>query len=375
MVTAADPLALATALGLAALLVAAAAEALHLPRVRAAAPLAFGPRRRLAVLAVIAPVVRAPAAAATAWGLAVLLLLPPSTFKAGEANEKDVRHLVLALDVSPSMYLDDAGPKGDQKRSHRAADLIQSFFGRVQAERYKTTVVAVYTGAKPVVKDTADREVVRNILTDLPLAYAFKAGETDIFSGLTEAAVIAKPWPPGSAVLVVVTDGDTVPAQGMPKMPPSVGQNVVIVGVGNPNVGKSVGGHLSRQDVSTLRQVAARLNGVYHDGNDKHLSTTLVSGLDEKATTPAGTKWGPREWARLAAGLGAAALALLPAGLLLAGTGWTPGRHPRTAKATSPPRPPLRSGEGEPVIGGRGPTGGRLPSLAPPPRFGEGAGG
>ena len=332
MVTPADPLALATAAGLAAFLVAAAAELLHLARVRAAAPLAFGPRRGLAVLAVVAPAVRVPAAAAVAWGLSVLLLLPPSTFKAGESSEKDIRHLVLALDVSPSMFLQDAGPKGDQKRSHRAADLIQSFFGRVQAERYKTTVVAVYTDAKPVVKDTADREVVRNILTDLPLAFAFKAGETDIFSGLREAASIAKPWPPGSAVLLVVTDGDSVPAQGMPRMPPSIGQNVVVVGVGNPNVGKSVGGHLSRQDVSTLRQVAARLNGVYHDGNDRHLSTALVSGLDEKATLPAGNKWGPREWARLAVGLGAGALALLPAGLLLAGTGWSPGRHPRTVR-------------------------------------------
>ena len=37
----------------------------------------------------------------------------------------------------------------------------------------------------------------------------------------------------------------------------------------------------------------------------------------------------PREWARLAVGFGAAVLAVLPAGLLIVGTGWTPGRHPR----------------------------------------------
>ncbi len=343
MVTPADPLALAAALGLAAALLAAAllaaaAEALHLGRVRAVAPLAFGPRRWPWTAAVLAATLRPLAAGAVGWGLAVLFLLPPATFTAAEANDKDIRHLVLALDVSPSMYLKDAGPKGDQKRSHRAADLIESFFQRVQAERYKTTVVAVYNGAKPVVKDTADREVVRNILTDLPLAWAFKAGETDIFSGLTAAAEIAQPWPPGSALLVVVTDGDTVPAQGMPKMPPSIGPNVVVVGVGNPNVGQSVGGHMSRQDVSTLRQVAARLNGVYHDGNDKHLSSTLVSSLDEKATLPAGTKWGVRERARLAIALGGGVLALLPAVLWLAGTGWTPGRHPRAVSGRSPTR-------------------------------------
>lgn len=332
MVTTPDPLAFAAVAALVAFVLAIAAESIHLARVRAVAPLAFGPRRGLASLAVLAPMVRVPAAAALAWGLAVLLLLPPSTFKATEANLTDVRHLVLVLDVSPSMYLEDAGPKGNQKRNHRAADIILSFFQRVQAERYKTTVVAVYTGAKPVVKDTADREVVRNILTDLPLAYAFKSGETDIFSGLKEAAVLARSWPAGSALLVLVTDGDTVPAQGMPKMPASIGQNVVVVGVGNPNVGRSVGGHMSRQDVSTLRQVAARLGGVYHDGNDKHLSTQLVSSLDEQATTPASNRWGPREWARLAIGLGAVALASLPAMLLLVGTGWTPGRHPRIVR-------------------------------------------
>ena len=111
-----------------------------------------------------------------------------------------------------------------------------------------------------------------------------------MFAGLEEAAKIAKPWPPGSAVLMVVTDGDTVPATGMPKMPASVGNNVVMVGVGSPTVGKAFGGHMSRQDVSTLRQVATRLNGSYHDGNEKHLTTELVSKIDEKARPKGGER-------------------------------------------------------------------------------------
>src|SRR5439155_4954956 len=105
-----------------------------------------------------------------------------------------------------------------------------------------------------------------DLLTELPMRHAFKPGETNMFAGLEEAARIAKPWPPGSAVMMVVTDGDTVPATGMPKMPASIGNNVVLVGVGSPTVGKAFGGHMSRQDVSTLRQVATRLNGTYHDG-------------------------------------------------------------------------------------------------------------
>lgn len=307
-------------------LLLAAAELLHFRRVLRAAPLAFGPRRRWLALAAVSPVIRTLAAAACAGGLVTLLLLPPKGKKLGEIKSNEFRHLVLVLDVSPSMQVEDAGPQGKQKRAARAADLIQSFFARVEAQRYKTTVIAVYTDAKPVVLDTYDREVVRNILTELPMRHAFKAGETNIFAGLEEAAKVAKPWPPNSAVLMMITDGDSVPATGMPKMPASIGNNVVMVGVGSPTAGKSVGGHTTRQDVSTLRQIATRLTGTYHDGNDKHLSTDLVSRIDEKAGPPPGPEWGVREYALLSTGAGAGTLALLPAVLMAVGTGWNPGR-------------------------------------------------
>lgn len=309
--------------------VAVAAELLHFGRVLRIAPLAFGPGRARLAAAVLAPVLRVLAIGAAAYGLTVLAVLPPKSHKAGEIKESEYRHLVLVLDVSRSMDVEDAGPGGTQKRSARAADLIQSFFERVQAEKYKTTVVAVAAEAKPVVKDTADREVVRNILTELPMRHAFKPGETNMFAGLEEAAKIAKPWPPGSAVMMVVTDGDTVPAVGMPKMPASIGTNVVMVGVGNPTVGKSLGGHTTRQDVSTLRQVAARLNGAYHDGNEKQLTTELVSRIDERAKPKNEEKFTAREWALVALGAGASVLALLPAVLFLFGTGWEPGRRPK----------------------------------------------
>ncbi len=313
-------------------LVATAAELLHFARVLRLAPLAFGPGRGRLAVAAGAPVARVLALGAAAWGLAVLVVYPPKSHKAGEVRESEYRHLVLVLDVSRSMEIEDAGPGGTQKRSARAADLIQSFFERVQAERYKTTVVAVASEAKPVVLDTTDREVVRNILTELPMRHAFKPGETNMFAGLEEAARIAKPWPPGSAVLMVVTDGDTVPATGMPKMPASIGSNVVLVGVGNPTVGKSLGGHTTRQDASTLRQVAVRLNGTYHDGNEKQLATALVSRIDERAKPKGGDKWTAREYALLLAGGGAAVLALLPLALNVLGTGWEPGRAVKTDK-------------------------------------------
>ncbi|VTR95176.1 von Willebrand factor type A OS=Isosphaera pallida (strain ATCC 43644 / DSM 9630 / IS1B) GN=Isop_3571 PE=4 SV=1: VWA_2 [Gemmata massiliana] len=308
--------------------VAVAAELLHYVRVRRVAPLAFGPHRGRMFLAAVAPFVRVGAMAAAAWGLTVLLVLAPKSHKQGEIKESEFRHLVLVLDVSRSMEVEDAGPGGKQKRSERAADLIQSFFERVQAERYKTTVIAVASEAKPVVLDTTDREVIRNVLTELPMRHAFKPGETNMFAGLEEAAKVAKPWPPGSAVLMVVTDGDTVPTTGMPKIPASIGGNVVMVGVGNPTVGKSLGGHTTRQDASTLRQVATRLNGAYHDGNEKQLSTELISRVDEKAQPKGGDRWTAREYALLCVGSGTGVLALLPVLLALLGTGWEPGRRP-----------------------------------------------
>jgi len=177
------------------------------------------------------------------------------------------------------------------------------------------------------VLDTLDREVVRNILTELPMRHAFKPGDTNLFAGLEEAAKIARKWPPGSAILMMVSDGDTVPATGMPKMPPSIGSNVVMVGVGNPTIGKALGGHTTRQDVSTLRQVAVRLSGAYHNGNDKQLATQLVSGLDERAKPKGGDKWTLREFALFLTGLGIGSLALIQILLTALGTGWEPGRR------------------------------------------------
>ena len=198
-------------------ILAVAAEQWHARRCRKVAALAFGPSRRPALWARFAPLLRVGALGALCWGLVTLLLLSPKIHKADFIPESEFRHLVLVLDVSPSMRLADAGPTGKQSRRSRASDLLKSFFARSPIEIYKTSVVAVYTGAKPVVENTTDMEVVRNVLEDLPLEYAFKAGPTDLFTGLEEAARVARPWQPHSTTVVVLSDGDTVPATGMPK--------------------------------------------------------------------------------------------------------------------------------------------------------------
>jgi Ca-activated chloride channel family protein len=267
---------------------------------------------------------RIAAAAGVAWGLSTLLLLKPKIHRAEEILPNEYRHLVLLLDVSPSMRLQDAGPTGKQSRAQRAADLLQAFFERVPIHMYKTTIIAVYNGAKPVVKETTDLEVVRNILKDLPMNYAFEPGPTNIFAGLEEAVRVAHPWRPGSTTVMLLSDGDTVPATGMPKMPASVA-HFLVVGVGDPQAGKFIEGHQSRQDVSTLRQVAVRLGGTYHNGNERHLPTDLLRQISLAGSKGVFERLTRREYALMACGGGASVLAMLPLALYLGGTLWRPG--------------------------------------------------
>ena len=301
------------------------AEALHLARVRRVSMLAFGPKQRPAIWARTAPLLRAVSLSAVAWGLVTLYLIAPKVHHAKTViEEKDFKHVLLVLDVSPSMRLEDAGPESMQQRMQRARDVMESFFKRVPMEAFRVSVVAVYNEAKPVVIDTKDIEVVRNILGDLPMHHAFVAGETDLFSGLKEAARIAKPWAPRSTTVILISDGDTVPATGMPKMPASV-KNTLVLGIGDPTKGTFIAGRQSKQDTATLRQIALRLGGTYHNGNANHLPTDLLRRLTDDAGKSESEKLTRREYALIACALGSLLYAVLPLLLQYFGTSWRPG--------------------------------------------------
>jgi Ca-activated chloride channel homolog len=322
-------------------ILAAAAESLHARRSRRLARLAFGPDRRPAAWARLAPILRVVALAALCWGLVTLLELPPKVHVAGAIPDSQRRHVLIVLDVSPSMRLKDAGPNVDQSRMKRASAVMESFLDRVPVDLYLLSVVACYNGAKPVVVDTKDLEVVRNIFGDLPMHYAFPVGKTDLFSGLTEAARIAHNWQPRSTLLLMLTDGDTVPAVGMPRMPASIG-DVLIVGVGDPRQGTFIDGRMSRQDASTLRQIAARLGGTYHDGNAKHISTATIKNLTVIPRKGVFDRLSRREYALIACAVGAMVVAFLPVLLHYLGTRWRPGvriaiptRHAADREATA----------------------------------------
>jgi len=314
-------------LALAVLVAAALAEWLQARRVRRVAALAFGPAGRPREWTWVAPWLRPAALALLTWGLLTLLVIDPKVAKPKNIPEGGWRHLVIVLDVSPSMQLTDAGPTGGQTRARRAAEILMSVLDRIILQQCRVSVVAFYNGARPVVVDCTDPEVIRNILNDLPLDQAFSVGKTRILDGIKEACDLAKGWKPTSTTMILVSDGDTVPNSGMPPLPQAIGQ-ILVVGVGDARLGKFIDGHQSRQDASTLRQVAARLRGVYHDGNVKHLPSQNLAALAAVLPMKDETKTGRRELALLAVALGAFLVSGLPVALALAGSAWRAGRGP-----------------------------------------------
>lgn len=313
---------LTTLITLTVLLLAALGEGLHARRCRAVRRLAFGPTGEPSRWTLAAPWLRIISVGLLTWGLLTLFLIQPKSARSEAlVPEGGYRHLVIALDVSPSMQLKDAGLQKQQSRAARAGEVLMSLLQRVALDQIRVSIVAFYTGAKPVVVDTFDMEVVNNVLNDLPVAVAFDPGKTSLIDGVRAAADLAKPWAPDSATLIVVSDGDTIPDSGLPELPRSIAR-VLVVGVGDARAGRYIDGHQSRQDVSTLRQLAGRLQGDYLDANEKHLPSDKLAGLAAALPLRDTTDKGRRELALAAVATGAFFLGALPIGLALAGSPW-----------------------------------------------------
>src|SRR3954464_14084654 len=106
------------------LLLAALAEWLHLRRIRVVARLAFGPDGGARPWTRAVPALRALSLAAITWGLATLFLLPPAGEENAAKAKSEPTRLVFVGDLSPSMYLQDAGPDGKQTRLERMRDVV-----------------------------------------------------------------------------------------------------------------------------------------------------------------------------------------------------------------------------------------------------------
>lgn len=312
-------------------LAAAIGEWFHWQRIRRLGRLAFGPTGRPALWTVLTPFLRISCLTGISWALVVLYSLHPKTFDQDmvPAPEKECRRVVFLVDVSPSMLLTDAGEDGKMKRRFRGAQVISSIMERVVSDQCLFSVIAFYTGAQTVAIDCRDQEIVRHIVTDLPLDCAFDYGKTNLAEGITQTFKTCKDWPEGSTTVFVITDGDTIPDKGLQNPPRSITRTVV-VGVGNATNGIFIDGHQSRQDTRSLAQVARRISGDYFNGNARHLPTAMMNNLDRAVQKNWMAGAGMREIALATLAIFTLLLALIPALLDRFGSNWLQQRTPRS---------------------------------------------
>src|SRR5262249_52990922 len=185
--------------------------------------------------------------AAAVWGAFVLADYDPIGGDQTPAPRAS-KQLLIALDVSPSMLVKDAGPDAEKvSRSRWAGKIVQGILDRLDMKETRITLVAFYTKAVTVLQDTTDKNVISNMFDGLQLHVAFEPGPTDLASGINASLKVARPWARRSTTFVVVSDGDAKATLGTVTLPPAIADTIVI-GVGDPNKASVVSGHSSKQE-------------------------------------------------------------------------------------------------------------------------------
>lgn len=307
---------------LAAAALTACGEWLHAHRVARLSPLAFGPLARPRRWTRLVPVLRVMAMAGLAWSLVTLMAFN-NLVRDRDRRSQTTRHLMVMLDVSPSMLLADAGEGGAETRTARASAVLKSVLDRVPGDNVRFTAAGFYTELRLMVKECQDRELILHLAGGTPFHITYQPGKTDLLNSLNQAGGFMKDWQRKSTTLLVISDGDSMPPSGLKPMPSSVAE-VIFAGVGDPGRGTFIDGHLSRQDTANLSQLSRRLGGRFFDCNVRHLPSDVLRKLN--AEDPGAAKW--RTDRRLAAlvvlGASSALLCLLPLLLEFLGSAWRP---------------------------------------------------
>ena len=216
------------------------------------------------------------------------------------------------------MNIADAGPGVEKEmRGVWGGKVLRGILDRLDMKDTRVSMVAFYTKAVPMLQDSTDKNVLANLMDGLPLYTAFKPGETDLNAGLTAAFEMAKGWARRSTTLVVISDGDLSKPVNPPARPASIADTIVI-GVGDPNRATMLAGHASRQDAWTLKSLAGKLDGYYHDGNTRHLPREMIEKLTMIAPRVSDAI-GLREAGLLSLGVGCALVGLAGPLLILFG--------------------------------------------------------
>ncbi len=307
-------------------------EWLHARRVARVSALAFGPVGRARRWTLVAPVIRAIALTGLVWSLITLISFN-NLIRDRDSKAHAKRHLMVLLDVSPSMMLKDAGESGAEMRTTRAAAVLKSVLDRVPGDHLRFTAAGFYTETRLLVDDCKDRELILHLASGTPFHITYQPGKTDLLKSLNQAGELMKNWERKSTTLLVISDGDSVPPAGLKPMPSAVSQ-VIFAGVGDHGRGSFIDGHVSRQDTATLSQLARRLNGSFFDCNVRHIPSDALAKLN--AADPAASKWQTdrRLLALITLAISTALLCLLPLLLEYFGSAWRP--HRVAAKSLTP---------------------------------------
>lgn len=297
-------------------------EWLHASRSARVRTLAFGPADRARRWTRVVPAVRVLALSGLSWSLVTLISF--SNFvRESERTTATKRHLMVLLDVSPSMLLKDAGESGNEMRNTRASAVLKSVLDRVPGDQVRFTAAGFYTETRLLVDDCRDRELILHLAGGTPFHITYQPGKTDLLKSLNQAGELMKNWERKSTTLLVISDGDSVPPAGLKPMPSAVSQ-VIFAGVGDPRRGSFIDGHNSRQDTATLSQLSRRLNGSFFDCNVRHIPSTALAKLN--AESPGAAKWRTdrRLLALITLAASTALLCLLPLLLEYCGSAWRP---------------------------------------------------
>jgi Ca-activated chloride channel homolog len=251
--------------------------------------------------------------------LHMMKITAPDDLAAKRRNDAEATRVVFAADLSPSMFLQDAGPDGTLTRHARMREIVEGILQRISGN-LRFGVIGFYTEALPVVMEARDPELVRNVFNGLPLTYAMPVGQTDLGKAVNLSLDALPDFPKGSTCLIILTDGDSVNLAPINPRPASV-REVLVLGIGNPHKGTYIDGHQSRQEPETLQRLATSLKGTYENVNDKHLATESLGDLVVPLGLPT-RGLSLSQLAVLAMVLGALVNALIPVALEFFGTDW-----------------------------------------------------
>ena len=313
-------IACATSSAAATAVLAAVGEWLHVRRVTRLSRLAFGPAARPRAWTKLVPPLRVMALAGAVWSLITLIAFNHLSSER-DRHAAATRHLMVLLDVSPSMQLTDAGETGEQRRAVRAAELLKSVLNRVPGDNVRFSAASFYTEARMLARECQDRELIVHFAAEVPFHLTYKPGKTDLLKSLNQTGEMMKDWPRKSTTLLVISDGDSVPPAGLKPLPSAV-SDVLFVGVGEAGRGTFIDGHLSRQDSATLSQLARRLGGRYFDGNTRNLPSDALQKINAEDPRAANWQADRRLLALAVLAVSTTLLCLLPLLLEWLGSAW-----------------------------------------------------